>query len=461
MACPGENWIVPGANPCANAGNSIAGVTSLNGEIGSLDIVAGDSSMIVTSGAGQVTLKANIGGNVVNTLNYMIGDLVIQSANNSITVVEDILTKKIDLTANFPSTVTTFNTINGPVTLAPADGSITVTNNVPGKTVALKANFPAILSTVTSVNTIKGDMTLTSTDGSLTLTGNTLTKNINFKANFPTPPVIPSTLTSLNTLKGIATLTSLNSTVNISTNTITNSIDLSIPPLDVGVTGITIATGVPVVTGLVEFQGLGATTVGYFGPNIIRVETLAVEALNPGNVTGTVNLISSDSTVIIENSGDNIDFKVPGYVESAFTSWGGMGGQINSFGSPATIPAGGTCYLLANTTGLFYTYLNEKTYMVTSVNIPYTCANFLTANTLQYGFVNGLPSALPGFPIDAQKNNGMSPNSYTGIISQVFTNALDIRNPAAGTVMYLAVRNVSAYTIVLNEIPAVIIYNFI
>jgi len=247
MSCGGENFIVPGANPCASGGNSIAGVESLNGQAGTVDIIPGDSSIVVTSGGGQVTLTANIGGNVVNTLNYMIGDIIVESTDNSINVVEDVLTKRLDLTTNFPSVVTSFNTINGPVVLTPADGSISVVTDVGAKIVALSANFPPTLSTVTSLNTINGNMTLTSANNSLLITGNTLTRNIDL--------TVPPCVASINGLRGQTTIQSGNGSINISLNPTTSTMNLAVAPINVGVTSINGEAGP------MNIVGTGNTTV--------------------------------------------------------------------------------------------------------------------------------------------------------------------------------------------------------
>jgi hypothetical protein len=456
MACPGENWIVPGANPCANAGNSIAGVESLNGEVGTVDIVAGDSSMIVTAGGGQVTLRANIGGNVVNTLNYMIGDLVIQSANNSISVVEDILTKKIDLKANFPSTVTSFNTINGPVTLTPTDGSITVTNDIAGKNVNLKANFPAILSTVTSVNTIKGDMTLTSTDGSLTLTGNTLTKNINFKANFPAPPVIPSTLTSLNGIKGIATLTSSNASVTITNTPGTSNIDLAVPPVNIGVGGITIQGGTPVLTGTVLFQGTGATTVGYSAPNNITVDTLAVQSLNPGNNTGSVTLTSTDNSITITSpGGGTINFSSPAVDDTNAISFCYLFTQFNSFGNQSqSLPNGAKIFINTTQDVTFVSAITKYTRLSCVIGIPYSSANNFGSGSVRWGLTWGNSGALPPDPTSQISNFGLFNTVNSGLIGTFDIPCSDLAVPPPGaTTLYFFIANITGNTLIINELP--------
>jgi len=78
MSCPGDNYIVPGANPCAGGGGGgVAGVASLNSQTGTVNIVPSNGTIVVTQGGGQIGLSAVLGGNVVTTLNGIIDDVTI------------------------------------------------------------------------------------------------------------------------------------------------------------------------------------------------------------------------------------------------------------------------------------------------------------------------------------------------------------------------------------------------
>mgnify|MGYP000889746580 CR=1 FL=1 len=62
MSCGGDNFVVPGANPCNNGGGGTAGVTTLNGYIGNVSITAGNNSIGVSNQGGNISLTATILG---------------------------------------------------------------------------------------------------------------------------------------------------------------------------------------------------------------------------------------------------------------------------------------------------------------------------------------------------------------------------------------------------------------
>ena len=86
MSCGGDNYVVPGANPCnPGGGNNIVGVESINGEDGTIEILGG-SGISVTSGAEQITISATGAGAGVLTLNTLLGALNITATNNSLVI---------------------------------------------------------------------------------------------------------------------------------------------------------------------------------------------------------------------------------------------------------------------------------------------------------------------------------------------------------------------------------------
>jgi len=57
MSCPGDNYVVPGANPCAGGGGG-AGVASLQGITGAVNLTSTDSSVQFTVGGQNLNISA-------------------------------------------------------------------------------------------------------------------------------------------------------------------------------------------------------------------------------------------------------------------------------------------------------------------------------------------------------------------------------------------------------------------
>ena len=57
MSCPGGNYVVPGADPCAGGGGGGGAITSINGLEGAIVIGSGDGSITVTAPPGGTNIS--------------------------------------------------------------------------------------------------------------------------------------------------------------------------------------------------------------------------------------------------------------------------------------------------------------------------------------------------------------------------------------------------------------------
>jgi hypothetical protein len=200
MSCGGDNFVVPGANPCNNGGGGgTAGVTTLNGFEGAVNITAGNPSIGVSNEGGAIVLTAT-GLQAVDSLNGVSGVVnIINGANTSVSTVGT------DITINVPTPVTSINSRTGPITFQGLGDTI-VTNtgnafffNTPTGVLSLNAKSGAVAIaggggttvttagqgitittpvSVTGVNGITGPVIINAT-GATTITqvGDTITIN--------------------------------------------------------------------------------------------------------------------------------------------------------------------------------------------------------------------------------------------------------------------------------------------
>ena len=163
MSCGGDNFIVPGANPCNNGGGGgVAGVTSLNGFQNNVSITAADASIGVSNQGGNIVLSAS-GLQAVNSLNGLSGSLNIINGTNT-----SVIVNGTDISINVPTIVNSVNTVVGSLTLT-GTGATTVSN----VGTAFTVNTPI---SVNSLNTRTGALTIAgANDTSVTNIGNAFT----------------------------------------------------------------------------------------------------------------------------------------------------------------------------------------------------------------------------------------------------------------------------------------------
>ena len=156
MSCGGDNFVVPGANPCNNGGGGgTAGVTTLNGFEGNVSITAGNASIGVSNQGGNIVLTAT-GLQAVDSINGESGALNIINGTNT-----SVITNGSDISINVPTPVSSLNSKTGAVTLqGVGETIITSTGNT------IFVNTPP---GVTSVNSVSGAMAITGT-GATTVT---------------------------------------------------------------------------------------------------------------------------------------------------------------------------------------------------------------------------------------------------------------------------------------------------
>jgi hypothetical protein len=308
MSCPGDNYIVPGANPCAGGGGGgVAGVSLLNNQSGVVNIVPSNGTIVVTQGGGQIGLEAVLGGNVVTTLNGIIDDVNI--TGTGLTVTPNLGTKTINLSV--PSATVTNITGSGVATVSnvgtvfnvsvPTPPSATVTN-VTGSGIATVTPT----GTVFDVSVPAPSITSVTGSGYATVTPSGTV----FDVNVPLPTVTAVTGT------GVANVTNVGTTFNV----------------DVPVASVLsiVGTGIANVT-----SNLGAFTVDVPAP------VYPVESVN--TLTGALTISSADNSITITSTGTDIDLSVVGGGGGGVPSLNGLSGvplSLVSADSSVTITPG-------------------------------------------------------------------------------------------------------------------------
>ena len=158
MSCPGDNYIVPSADPCNQGGGGGGAVTSIvaGGGInldpvsglGDVTINAAVTSIIAGSnitvdpptGIGAVTIAGNAG---VDSINSCLGNISLEAGNSSLTVTTTPGPGSgvISLVANFP--VTTLTGVGAAVVSQPNPGEFEV-SVAPGNTNSLNTYISSI-----------------------------------------------------------------------------------------------------------------------------------------------------------------------------------------------------------------------------------------------------------------------------------------------------------------------------
>lgn len=213
MSCPGDNYIVPSANPCSGGGGGAAGVSSLNSMTGAIQLSPADNSITITNEGGIIEFQATGLTDTVLTLNDIKGHLVLSGAG--VTTVNAISPTEIEIETILPALVTSVNGMTDAVSFVagtgielsdPASNVVTISNIAPPGVVSLNSlngglsliggtnvtvtpgvNSITISATagaggVASVAGVDGAITLTSTDGSVIITPNVEGPSIDLQA---------------------------------------------------------------------------------------------------------------------------------------------------------------------------------------------------------------------------------------------------------------------------------------
>jgi hypothetical protein len=239
MSCAGDNWIVPGANPCAGGGGGEAGVSSLNSFTGAVNITAGNENIGVSNEGGTIVLNP---APMVNTLNLAYGDLEIAGDPTGSVVVS---VEGSEISLYVPNGVTSLNSLIGDTRIL---GGTDISVDVAGQDLTL--NFTGVIPApgVATLNTLTGVVTCTSSDGSLLV--DVSGSDIDFTIVGTAPA---AGVTSINSIPGV---------LNILGGT-DISVDASGQDLTVNFTGV-IPSAVESLnseTGAITIAGGGATTI--------------------------------------------------------------------------------------------------------------------------------------------------------------------------------------------------------
>jgi hypothetical protein len=243
MSCAGDNWIVPGANPCAGGGGGEAGVSSLNSFTGAVNITAGNENIGVSNEGGTIVLNP---APMVNTLNLAYGALeIVGDPTGSL----EVAVEGSEISLYVPNGVTSLNSLIGNTRiLSGTDINVDVSGQ------DLTVNFTGVIpaSGVTELNSLTGSLACGSSDGSILISASGSDLDFTIVGTAPAAGV-----TSINSITGI---------VNIIGGTDID-IDVSGQNLTVNFTGV-IPSAVDSLnseTGAVTIVGGGTTTIDTSG----------------------------------------------------------------------------------------------------------------------------------------------------------------------------------------------------
>ncbi len=366
MSCPGDNYPVPGANPCGGGGGSgvqsvgagtpnvtitgtatnplinvtnVGGVTQIEGQIGNVNIngigltVAGGVPVL-----GDITLTADV-QNITGSGAAIVTEPTPGTFNIAVpSALVNNITQGAGITVTQP-TAGVYN-IASVVQNVTGTGGAVVTQPTPG---TFQVNAPLV-----SVNGLTGLVNITA-DGISQIEMNPGTNNIN---------IATQGLKSLSPGLNVddVTLTSINNSVTI-TSAGTGTIDLAVAPINVGVTSFNSFAGP------INVVGSGIISVYNYSSSNIVIGAQGVTSLNPGGNIDTVTLVSNDSTVNITNpSAGIINLAVP---------------------TPAPVPPLGSpnINVTGNTVSLAYDTTTAGKFSVQGpIGIGYTIAAGSTAN---------------------------------------------------------------------------------
>jgi len=313
MSFPGDNYPVPGANPCGGGGGGVQSVGAGTPNV-TISGTATNPLVNVTNVGGVTQLEGQIGNINLNGIGLTVqggfpalGDVTLTTDVQDITGSGSAVVTNVGGTYNIavPSALVNNVTQGAGITVTQPSAGVyqvaSVVQNVTGTGGAVvtqptpgtfQVNAPLV-----SVNGLTGLVNITA-DGISQIEMNPGTNNINIATqglSYLSP--------GLN-VDGV-TLTSVNNSLSI-TSAGTGSIDFAVAPINVGVTSINTNTGA------INLVGTGATIVDNTNPSTITIVTSAVTYISPGTNTNGVTLTSTDSTVNITNpSAGIINLAVP------------------------------------------------------------------------------------------------------------------------------------------------------
>ena len=443
MASPG-NWVVPGADPA----NASGGVDSVG---------AGTPNVTITGTQNNPLINvSNLGG--VTQVEGQIGNVNFNGVG--ITVAGGVPTAgDVTLTAAVQS-------------IAGSGGGITVSQTTPGN-----YNLAVPSNNVNSLNQGAGINITQPTTGNFTIASvvQNVTGVLNATVTQPTAgtyqvsvpaPVYP--VTSV-TGTGIATASNVGSVYSI-------AVPAPVYPVT-SVTGTGIASVSQPSTGVFQVQvpapvypvtsvtGTGDALVTQTSPGVFNVGVVippvssAVNTLN--TVSGIVNLTSTDASLTITPSGQNINLQANLLSVQALATLVTCNGQVNSGGTGQTLAPNTTAYFDVFPNNNILTLCGLRNRISAQINAPYTCSGAVANNTLSYGFVWGDPGTTPGNPANPT-TNGVNNLNTSGIIGTAHFPSADIANPGTASQLYMVVINSSAsLTYTITEIPNNLTFIFI
>lgn len=360
MSCAGDNWIVPGANPCNNGGGGgTAGVTSLNSFQGAVSITAGNASIGVSNQGGNIVLTAS-GLQAVDSINGESGILTF-NGTGATTISNTGSAFTIDTT--IPANVGSVNSLTGALTLG-GTGATTVTNV--GNAISVNTTLPSIVNTV---NSLVGALTIDGT-GATTVTnvGNAISVNTTIPANVGSVNSLTGALTiggtGATTVSNVGNAISVNTTLPSIVNTLntlsgavtlTGGTNVSLVPSGNNITINATAGGggvssVESQTGAVTFSSTdGSVSFTSSSGNIDFSAVGAGGVLSINTLNGNLDLVSTDGSVTVTSAGSAIDLSIPpGH--TVVDSIAGETGVVTLSSSDNTViitPSGGNIDLTA------------------------------------------------------------------------------------------------------------------
>jgi hypothetical protein len=487
MSCPGDNYIVPGANPCAGGGGGGGGVQSITA--GTPNVTIGGTVSIPSisvSGSGGVTQVEGQSGNVnLNGVGITVlggspslGDVTLTATVQNVTGAGVATvsqptpgTFQVSVPAPTPATVTNILT-SGVATVSNAGTVFTVgvpapaypVTNITGSGIASVSNA----GTVFNVDVPTPDVSNILTTGIATVTNAGSVFTIDVPA--PTPATVtnvlgsgaatvsnagsvytvtvPIPVDSLNGLTGLLTCISSDASLTITPSG--TDIDFKIvgvPPVS-GVTSVNAESGVLTITG-----GPGIT-VNTTAGNIEIQNTKAPDVITLNGLDGALNITSTELTVTPAGTDIAIEPNSNYFPLSCFLTMTNQTYNLNGF----TLAPGTTSYFDVVDNNNFTSlanFLPFRTHIIVQINAPViTSANF-NANALSYGFVWGQSAGpTPSQPVSLTLNQNQG-GTTTGIIGNAKLTTAELTNPLpTNDQLYFVVNNLSAVnTYTITEFP--------
>lgn len=363
MSCPPS--IVPDFGcDSGDGGGGGAGVESLNTLTGPLTIVPGNASINVVNSFGQIAISANLPDGGVQSVNGE-GGVITLNGSGATTITN--AGPAITIDTILPAIVNTINTTaTGPVTIT-GTGASTV--NTVGNVVTVNTTLPSIVNTINTTGvgavTIAGDgnttvstvgSTITVSSGPFVNSINSQTGNLSIEGDVTGSAtvqtfgstisiLVPNATVSNITGSGVATVTNAGSIFNVSvpappTATVTNItgtglanvssvagvFNVDVPVIESGVLTLNDLIGNVNIVG-----GSGITVTNDPIANTITLDnTKSPDVVELNGLSGSLNIISSDGSLLVTAAGSDIDITVVGVPPVAgVTSVEGLTGVIN------------------------------------------------------------------------------------------------------------------------------------